>query len=387
MPDGGHERRLWWTSPTGPKAAFLHLTDRLGLALEPFGMPPHDMRPVLACFVIGFASGILFTVLHLPLPWLLGPLTVVLLLTLAGRPPTAPKFLVQPVRALLGVAIGGSFTPALIDKLGGMAGSILIMLPYMAVVTFVGVAMLNKLARFDKPTAFFAAAPGGLADMVLMAEQAGANLRHVTLIQAARLVAIVFLIPFWLQFGEGQPLGGAVPKTSHILDLLLVDALVIVFLGWAGWRLGERVGLLGASIVGPMLLSGLAHATGLTTVKVPVEALIFTQVTLGVVVGANFKGVSLRECITVLSWGFLFAAFLILTAAILAAAVSRLTGIDPTTLLLCYAPGGQNEMAILALILGIDVAIIALHHLVRVVMVIVGAQLVFRSHPDWHQPR
>lgn len=383
MQDGGHERKLWWTSPTGLKAAYMHLTDRLGLALEPFGMPGHDMRPVLACFAIGFASGVLFTVLHLPLPWLLGPLTVVLLLTLAGRPPTAPKFLVQPVRALLGVAIGGSFTPALIDKLGGMAGSILIMLPYMAVVTFVGVVMLTRLARFDKPTAFFAAAPGGLADMVLMAEQAGANLRHVTLIQAARLVAIVFLVPFWLQFGQGYPLGGAVPKTSHILDLLVVDALVIVFLGWAGWRLGERMGLIGASIVGPMLLSGLAHATGLTTVKVPVEALIFTQVTLGVVVGANFRGVSLRECITVLSWGFLFAAFLILTAAVLAAGVSRLTGIDATTLLLCYAPGGQNEMAILALILGIDVAIIALHHLVRVVMVIVGAQLVFRAHPDW----
>lgn len=383
MPEGSHERSGNQGLSAALSTALLQLSDRIATWLEPFGMPRDDFRPLLGAYVIGFGSGILFTILHLPLPWLLGPLTVCLFLTLARRPPTQPKFLVQPVRALLGVAIGASFTPALIDKLGGMAGSILIMLPYMVIVTALGVLMLTQLAKFDKPTAFFASAPGGLADMVLMAEEAGANLRHVTLVQAARLVAIVFLVPFWLQFGEGKPLGGAVPKTSHLADLLLIDALIIFLIGWAGWRLGERVGLLGASIVGPMILSGLAHGFGLTTVKVPVEPLIFTQVTLGLVVGANFKGVSMRECITVLSWGFLFALILVATASALSLFVSRLTGIDATTLLLCYAPGGQNEMAILALILGIDVAIIALHHLVRVVFVIVGAQVVFRAHADW----
>jgi membrane AbrB-like protein len=283
------------------------------------------------------------------------------------------------------VAVGASFTPALVDKLWGMTGSILAMVPYMVLVTFVSVSVLTHVARFDRPTAFFAAAPGGLADMVIMAEDAGANLRHVTLVQASRLMAIVFLVPFWLQFGEGRPLGGAVPKTTHIGDLLLVDTVLIVALAWAGWRLGERMGLLGASMVGPMLLSGLAHGFGLTTVKVPVEALIFTQITLGITIGANFKGVSLREIVTVLSWGFLFALFLVFVAAGFAILMSRLTGIDPTTLLLCYAPGGQNEMAILGLILGIDVAVIALHHFVRVFMVIIGAQVVFRAHPDWRR--
>ena len=39
-----------------------------------------------------------------------------------------------------------------------------------------------------------------------------------------------------------------------------------------------------------------------------------------------------------------------------------------------------------ALILGIDVAIIALHHLVRVILVVVGAQIVFKAHKDWRRP-
>lgn len=383
MPEGGHQHGQEQTTAAGLRTWIAGIEDRLVDALAFAGMPRGDFRPLLKSFAIAITAGIAFTLARLPLPWLLGPLTVVLVLTLAKRAPAQPKFLVQPVRALLGVAVGASFTPALVNQLWGMTGSILLMIPYMILATVLGVVLLMRYAGFDKQTAFFSSAPGGLADMVLMAEEAGANLRHVTLVQAARLLAIVFLVPFWLQFGEGKPLGGAVPKTSHLTDLLVFDALLIMVMAWTGWRIGERLGLFGASMVGPMLLSGLAHGFGLTTVKVPVELLVFTQITLGIVIGANFKGVSLRECMTVLSWGFLFAVLLVASAGAFAIVVARLTGIDPTTLLLCYAPGGQNEMAILALILGIDVAIVALHHFVRVIMVIVGAQFVFRSHPEW----
>lgn len=386
MPDGGQERKGWPTGPADWQARAVIAADRAAGLLEPLGLPRADFFPVLKAFAIAFVAGVAFTLVHLPLPWLLGPLTVALVLTLGGHPPAQPKFLVQPVRALLGVAVGGSFTPALVEKLGGMTGSILLMIPYMVIATLLGIMMLMRFARFDRPTAFFASAPGGLADMVMMAEEAGANLRHVTLVQAARLVAIVFLVPFWLQFGEGLPLGGAVPKTTHLGELLVVDALLIVAIAWIGWRVGERLGLLGASMIGPMLLSGLAHGFGFTTVKVPVELLVFTQLTLGIVIGANFRGVSMRECFTVLSWGFVFAVALVAGAAVFAMLVAKVTGLDATTLLLCYAPGGQNEMAILGLILGLDVAVIALHHFVRVFMVIIGAQVVFRSHTSWKKP-
>ena len=65
--------------------------------------------------------------------------------------------------------------------------------------------------------------------------------------------------------------------------------------------------------------------------------------------------------------------------------VSRLTGFDSTTVLLAYAPGGQTEMNLLAYILKLDVAFTALHHLVRLAIVIFGAQLVFKANPAWRQ--
>ncbi len=359
----------------------------LDAAARAFGMPPELVRRLALSYVVGIAAGITFQLAALPLPWLLGPLTVSLLLATRNRPLAPPSGLVHPARSLIGVAVGSSFTPALVEKASGAAISLAMLLPYTIALSAIGYFMLRRFAKFDKPTAFFGSAPGGLADMLTFAQDSGADLRRVTLVQAARVVTTVFAIPFWLQFVVGKPLGGAMPASLHIWQLALFDAPLILFLAWAGWRIADRFGILGASIVGPMLLSGLAHGFALTTVKVPVEVLIFAQITIGIVIGAQFRGISLSEFVTVLSWGLAIAVLLLATAGAMALLAARLTGLDPTSLLLSYAPGGQNEMAIMGLILGADVAIIALHHLLRVIMVVLGAQYVFQSNKDWRRDR
>jgi uncharacterized membrane protein AbrB (regulator of aidB expression) len=53
--------------------------------------------------------------------------------------------------------------------------------------------------------------------------------------------------------------------------------------------------------------------------------------------------------------------------------------------LLAFAPGGQTELNLLAFILGLDVAYVAMHHLARVAIVIIGAQMVLKSRSDWRK--
>ena len=351
------------------------------------GTTETQLKSLAKSFAIACAAGLAFQLAQLPLPWLLGPLSVALLFSVSQRPLAEPSGLVQPMRALLGVAVGSSFTPALLGKAGGAAASLALLVPYTVVLTAAGVYFLRRFARFDPATAFFAAAPGGLADMIMYARDAGADLRRVTLVQATRVLTIVVTLPFWLQFVGGQPLGGAMPKALHIWQLPLVDAVVIVATAWVGWRLADRLGLLGGSVVGPMLLSALLHGFGLTTAKVPIEVLVLAQVTLGLTIGSQFRGISLSEFVSVMSWALALAVLLLVAAGAMTLLTAGLTGLEPTSLLLSYAPGGQNEMAIIGLILGADVAIIALHHLLRVVMVVVGAQLVFQSRKDWHRDK
>lgn len=380
MPDGP-------TEPDAPRprdrSPWARISASLAGVVARLRPTPEQFRRYAASFAIAIAAGLVFTWARLPLPWLLGPLAISFILCVSGRPLSQPSWMVLPVRSLLGVAIGSSFTPDLVGKAWATALSLALLVPYMLAITWAGALFLRRAARFDSPTAFFSAAPGGLADMLIFATGAGADLRRVTLIQAVRVCSIVFILPFWLQFVGGLPLGGAMPETVHVWQVRLVDAAAIVLMAWAGWRIAERLGMLGGSIVGPMALSAIAHVLGLTTAKVPLEVLILAQVSLGILVGGHFKGISLREFVTVASWGFALSVFLIVSAAAMALVTARLTGLDPTSLLLSYAPGGQNEMAIMALILGIDVAIIALHHLLRVMIVIVGAQLVYKSHPEW----
>jgi uncharacterized membrane protein AbrB (regulator of aidB expression) len=51
------------------------------------------------------------------------------------------------------------------------------------------------------------------------------------------------------------------------------------------------------------------------------------------------------------------------------------SGIDS---LLAFAPGGQAELAVLAIIVGADSAFVVCHHVLRIFTVILGAPFVMR---------
>lgn len=338
---------------------------------------------VALAFLVGTVGAILFIWLRAPLPIFLGALALCMVASIARLPVLRPMSLSGPMRMVLGVAVGSAFTPALLERAEELALSLALIVPFSAAITWIGYLFYRHIARFDAPTAFFGSVPGGLNDMVAMAETAGANERAVTLMSATRMVLILFLVPLYIQFTSGTDVGGAVIETIHIWEMRLIDMAVIVGLGVGGWWLGSKLGIAGAAIVGPMILSAIVHAFGWTTAKVPTELLILSQLTLGILLGAQFRGVTMREFSTTIVWGLAFSVILIGISIAVAWFVSEWTGANKISVLFAYAPGGQAELNLLALILQLDVAFIALHHLLRVAAVIIGAQIVFRLNPSW----
>jgi uncharacterized membrane protein AbrB (regulator of aidB expression) len=61
-----------------------------------------------------------------------------------------------------------------------------------------------------------------------------------------------------------------------------------------------------------------------------------------------------------------------------AEAAHLLAGAPLDDALLAFAPGGQGEMVVLALVSGADMAYVVTHHLVRLLVVILGAPLLAR---------
>jgi hypothetical protein len=339
----------------------------------------------LLALLIGAAGSLSFVYAHMPLPWFLGALTFCLVASVLKAPILRPMPLAIPMRAVLGVAVGSAFTPVILDRFGGMLGSLAILVPFMALIIVVSLVFYERVAGFDRPTAFFSAVPGGLTDMTAMAEDAGANQRAVILVQATRILIVVFTLPLWLQWHDGLALGLVVASRVRLLDMSVLDIIILIAIGWGGWWGARRLGLAGAPIVGPMIVSGILHATGLTTARVPMEVLTFAQISVGVLLGCQFRGLTLREFTGTMVWGIANTVVLLAITAIVVMGVSRFTGFDPVSVLLAFAPGGQTELNLLAFVLGLDVAYVALHHLVRLAVVILGAQIVFRTRTDWRK--
>ncbi len=74
-------------------------------------------------------------------------------------------------------------------------------------------------------------------------------------------------------------------------------------------------------------------------------------------------------------------AFVAILAVLVAAFTElvTLTGLtNPVEGSLAFAPGGQAEMTVLALVAGADLGFVILHHLTRMVVVILGAPVAAR---------
>jgi hypothetical protein len=56
--------------------------------------------------------------------------------------------------------------------------------------------------------------------------------------------------------------------------------------------------------------------------------------------------------------------------------ITLFTNAQTLETLLSFTPGGQAEMTVLALVVGADVGVVILHHVFRILIVIVGAPIV-----------
>ena len=73
------------------------------------------------------------------------------------------------------------------------------------------------------------------------------------------------------------------------------------------------------------------------------------------------------------------AAIIMIGCAVLFAKLSvAVTGLNLDATVLSYAPGGFAEMSLIGLALGIEIAMVATHHLFRLFLILMTSPLVFK---------
>ena len=153
----------------------------------------HVLRRRALTLVLASIGTALFWLGGLPLPFLFGPMAFCLAGALAHLPLKGFGQVSVAARTILGVAVGASITPDVIAQLPRMAVSVALIPLFIAVIALVGVPFFRKLWGFDGPTAYYAAMPGGLQDMVIFGTEAGANPRVLSLVHGTRVLIIVTL--------------------------------------------------------------------------------------------------------------------------------------------------------------------------------------------------
>jgi len=321
---------------------------------------------------IGTVGGLIATWLHVPLAWMLGPLFFCMGASVAGLPAEVPLWMRANFMVLIGLFLGESFEGMVLSDLMQWPVSIAASVLYMPLATGLAYLYYRRAVGEAPMTALCSSIPGGLTAVVLISGAIGADERNVALAQSLRIAFVVCMAPavaFGLMGYDDRP-----PET-HAALIGPADLAILLATSAALMLALRRSGIPILGMICPLIASAVLRLSGVIEGVLPHWLVEVGLLVLGASVGARFAGVPLRRLMRFGALTFGGTAILMAVAAGLAFAVAALTGLPLVALLLAYAPGGVAEMSIIALAIGADSGFVAVHHLVRIVIVMLSVPL------------
>lgn len=325
---------------------------------------------MLLALVIGTCGSLLFIYLHFPLPWLLGAIFITsIVIRFENIPISSPRVFSPPARILIGLTIGSAFTPQILDYIPNYIFSLLLVIPFTILTIFFGTYYYHKVLKYDLKTSYLGSMPGGVIEMVIIGQELKANTSKITLMQSSRLFFVVVSLPFIIQYIFNIDIRGNRLITTPIVNIDLYQLTILILLGFVAAVIAKRVNLTAAYLIGPMIVSIIVHSTGFLNVHIPDEFLKAIQIIFGTIIGFTFKNVNLKTILQTLIATLGHFIILLIISAIFIFIIYKLLGFHILDILLSFAPGGQTEINLIAILVGANLPYITLHHIVRLFIV------------------
>ncbi len=328
--------------------------------------------------ILGTLCGVAAHQINMPLAWMLGPMIGCTIAALLQAPIAAPIKLRPWVMPVIGVLLGSRISQDVIAAALGWWVTALVLLPSVLVTAGLGYAYYRRIGGYDRPTAFFSAMPGGLTDMIIMGSEAGGDERRISLAHATRVLLVICGVVIFYNQALGVTAEDAQSTWVGLTTLAPRDWAILTACAVLGVPLGRIIRLPAGQIMGPMILSGIAHVSGIVQVAPPSLIVIVALVVIGTIIGCRFVGAHFADVRRDFVLGAGSAALMVVVALGFATLVSTLTGTDLSEAFLAYSPGGVVEMSLLALAIGQDVTYVTVMHLARIFIVIFGAGVSFK---------
>ncbi len=346
------------------------------------GEPRRWLRPwlnLVGALALGGLGGALAAWAQLPLAWMLGAMLATTAGAMAGLPIAVPPALRSLFVVVLGVMLGSSFTPAILDQLGDWAVSLAALIADVVMSGAAGTFFFRRFVGYDRVTAYFAAMPGGLSEMVLVGTAMGGDTRVISMTHAARILLIVLALPFAFQLLLDYDPATRPAFGAAMGELAPGDLALLALCGVAGFFGARALRIPAAPVVGPMILSAIVHLAGWTSAPPPAVLVAAAQVVVGAAIGCRFAGVGVGFILRIVTAAAGVTLVLMAVTLLVAWLIHLATGLPAEALVLAFAPGGLAEMSLIALALSMDAAFVATHHIVRIFLIVVLAPLAFRA--------
>lgn len=341
-------------------------------------------RAFFEAIVVALAGVALFSVMNIPLPWLIGPLVAIAAWSITIQRELYWPFTFRKIAmVLLGYLIGTSFTQETLIEMGNHVPSMIAITILTVVFSLMLGFIFSKMTGLDLPSCMIGSIPGGLSQiMVLMDEIKGLNPTVIMFLQSMRVMLIVIFVPmvtvYLFDGGSGalrDGLGsGAVSWAGMPWYTFILYPLLMVSAAWLFGRLRIPTALL----LGPMVLTIAMTFGSYPTPELPVAFIDLAQIFIGVHIGLQMRPRELPDWKKVMAYTVITVVVLVLFGLGLGYGLAWLYELSFNTALLSTAPGGMVEMGLTAVAIGGDVSVVTSYQLFRLLSIMLFVPFFFK---------
>jgi len=323
--------------------------------------------------IIALLGGYLFHTLQIFLPWLLGPMFIII----AVKPLIKRLYWPSQLRDLglivLGLQLGSSFTK---ESLSSMIQYLPIMIVTTALVigfTILSASIIFKFANITLSTAMIGSFPGGLSQMVILSEEMkDADETVVTFMQMFRIMLVITIVP-WVVFhlltektsGEAISMS-LISGDGYSLSLwFLLFSLTVVFL-----LLAKKFHIPIPYLLAPLFAVICFNVMDAPNLIMDDKVIAAAQLCLGAHLGLKMYFNKKIFTPSLLLMTVLSNVMLIGFCLLLAEILHLLFGFPFIEMFISAAPGGVAEMAITAMAVHADVSVVTSFHLFRILVIL-----------------
>ena len=333
--------------------------------------PVSAIRPLLRAvetLLIAAGGGVAFALIGFPAGLISGSLLAVAVAALLGRPMTMPLPLARVIYVLVGMSLGAVVTPETLHGIAAFPLSIAVLTVATVCMIVATTSYLRFAHGWDVQSAVFGASPGGLAQVMSLAAEYGADLRAIAIVQVMRVVLLTIGIPAGLALFGLSASGVVVPQAYGGAVSFAEVAIMVAASTFTAFAM-VRLRLPGGLVFGAMIGSGILHGGGFVHSALPSWVVSIAVIGVGAVTGSRFANTDPRTLLRFIGAALGSFAVAIAVASGFVLLLTTLLSVRIADAVVAFSPGAQDTMMVLALSLHLDPIFIGAHHLWRFMLV------------------